>query len=265
MKRLLLPLILLLIPYLVLASVISLTTTISTDLMAENTTKVQVKLLNSGDEPANNVQISLISDFQSNPVFVGTLTPNIPFEQEFNISLKEYILPGNYPLVVLVDYSDANAYPFSSVSPSSIVYKTPTVSKLSSMLSELSLTDKETKKLTLTVRNLDDISHELDVKLILPRELKVANGERTISIQSKQEKELSFDVSSFSALPGSSYVILASIEYEHEGLHYSSIGRGMIRITEKPDLIELPSWLPILVIIFLVLIFIYYQFRGKKK
>lgn len=265
MKKLLIPLILLLIPHLVLASVISLTTTISTDLMTENTTKIQVKLLNSGDEPANNVQISLISDFQSNPIFVGTLIPNIPFEKEFNISLKEDILPGNYPLVVLVDYSDANGYPFSSVSPSSIVYKTPSVSKLSSVISELSLGDKETKKLTLNIRNLDDVSHELDVKLILPRELKVVDGERTILIQSKEQKELNFDVSSFSALPGSSYVVLASIEYEDEGLHYSSFGRGMVRITESSDLIELPSWLPITFIAVLVVIFIYYQLKGRKK
>jgi len=265
MKRLFLLSILLLILPLVSATVISLTTTVSTDTMTENTTKIHVELLNSGDESANNVQISLISDFESNPIFVGTLMPNVPFESDSNVSLKKDISPGNYPLVVLVDYSDANGYPFSSVSPSSIVYKTPTVSKISVAISELTLSGKQSKKLTITVRNLDDVSHELDVKLILPRELKVVDGERTILIQPKEEKELNFDVSSFSALAGSSYVILASIEYEHEGLHYSSLGRGIIKIIEKSGIVELPSWLPVAVIVALVAVFIYYQFRGKKK
>lgn len=265
MKKLLIPIILLLTPNLVLASYISLTTTISTDLMTENTTKIDVKLSNSGDESANNVEISLISDFQSDPVYVGTLTPNMPFETELNVSLKEDIQPGKYPVVVLVDYSDANGYPFSSVSPGSIVYKTPTVSKVTSMETELSLSGKESKKLTFTVRNLDDVSHETDIKLILPRELKVDDEVKTITIQSKEEKEIDFDVSSFSALSGSSYVVLVTMEYENEGLHYSSFGKGIIRITEKSDLVVLPDWLPISFIVILILVFIYYQFRGKKK
>jgi hypothetical protein len=262
MRKLMLILILLLSPQLVSAGVISLTATISTDVMTENTTKVLVKLLNSGDEAAHNVQISLLTDdFESNPIFVGILNLNVPFERNFTVSLKEDILPGNYPIVVLVDYADANGYPFSSVSPSYITYKTPTVSKLSSVVSELVLAGKETKKLTLTVRNLDDFSHNLNVKLILPRELKV-DEERTISTQPKEEKELNFDVSSFSALPGSSYVVLANIEYDYNGLHYSSIGRGTVMIGEESTSI-LPNWLPITGIIFLGGVFILYQFKGK--
>jgi hypothetical protein len=262
MKKVLILIFLLSIP-LVLASVISLTTTISTDTMMGNTAKVNIELSNSGDEPANNVQISLISRFQSELVFVGTLHPNNPFEQEMNVSLKENTLPGNYPLVVLVDYSDSNGYPFSSVSPSYIIYKTPTVSKITSVIPQLSLTDKQTKKLTITTRNLDDSSHNFNLKLILPRELKVINNERTVSIQPKEEKQIDFDVSSFSALPGSTYIVLASIEYEDQDYHYSSISRGIIKITEKSDLIQLPEWLPMAAIGLLVIIFIYYQFRGK--
>ncbi len=233
--------------------------------MTENTTRVRVKLLNSGDESAHNVQISLITEnFQSDPIFVGDLSPNSPFEGDFTLDLTKEILPGIYPLVVLVDYADANGYPFSSVSPTSLIYKTPTVSKVSGVMEELSLTGKETKTLKLTLRNLDDFSHDVNVKLILPRELKVTDGEKRVSIQPKEEEELGFEVSSFSALPGSSYVVLASIEYDYDNSHFSSIARGMINIG-KGDSSPLPNWLPIAGIIILVVIFIFYQFKGKKN
>jgi len=265
MKKIILISIFLLIPQVVLAGVISLTTTVTTDIMTENATSVRVRLLNSGDESAHNVQVSLITDnFQSNPIFVGDLSPDNPFEGEFTLGLTKEILLGTYPLIVLVDYADANGYPFSSVSPTSIVYKTPTVSRVSGVMQELSLTGKETKTLTLTIRNLDDLSHDVDVKLILPRELKVTGDEKVISIQPKEEEELCFQVSSFSALPGSSYVVLASIEYDHDNSHYSSITRGMINIGEG-DSSFLPDWLPYVGIIALAGIFIFYQFKGKKK
>ncbi len=266
MKKIILISILFLIPQVVLAGVISLTTTVTTDIMTENATSVRVKVLNSGDESAHNVQVSLITDnFQSNPIFVGDLSPNNPFEGDFTLGLTKEILPGTYPLIVLVDYADANGYhPFSSVSPTSLVYKTPTVSRVSGVMQELSLTGKESKTLTLTIRNLDDSPHDVDVKLILPRELKVTDEEKIISIQPKEEEELGFQVSSFSALPGSSYVVVSLIEYDHDNSHYSSVTRGMINVGEG-DSSFLPDWLPYVGIIVLAGIFIFYQFKGKKK
>jgi len=263
MKKLIILLILLFIPNLVSAGVISLTTTISTDLMIEDDTKIHVKLLNSGDEPAYNVQISLLSeDFESNPIFAGVLSPNEPFEEYFNVTLTKEILPGNYPITVLVDYADANGYPFSSVSPSSIIYKNPIPSIVSGDISEISLSSKKSKKLTLNVRNLDDVSHDVNVKLILPRELKVVDDQKIISIEPKEEKQLNFEVSSVSALVGSSYVALASLEYEDD-LHHSSFARGIIKIVEE-DPFEFPIWLPILSFCCLLIIFFYYFIRGKK-
>lgn len=262
-KKLVILFVLLLIPQLVSAGVISLTTIISTDLMTEDTTKTHVKLLNSGDEPAYNVQISLLSeDFESNSIFVGILSPNEPFEGYFNVSLAKDILSGNYPVTILVDYADANSYPFSSVSPNSIIYKSPTTSMVSGDISEISLSGKKSKKLVLNVRNLDDVSHDVNVELILPRELKVADTEKIVSIGPKEEKQLNFEVSSVSALVGSSYVALASLEYE-DGLHHSSFARGIIKIVEEKPF-EFPIWLPILSFCMLLIIFVYYFIRGKK-
>jgi hypothetical protein len=236
--------------------------------MTDKTTKTHVKLLNSGDEAAYKVQISLLTDsFKTDQLYVGNLDPNIPFEGDLNITETKEIFPGSYPLVVLTDYTDANGYPFSSISPNYITYKSHTVSKLSGTFSELSLSGKDSKKLVLTVRNIDSITHDLKIKLILPRELKTLNDNSVLSLASKEEKTLNFDVSSFSALAGSSYVVLASLEYDDNNLHYSSFAQTIVKITEEKSSFSfnLPSWIPILVVIILVVVFLFFQFRKGKK
>ena len=253
------------IPQIALAGVISLTTTVSSDEMIKDSTKINVKLLNSGTEPAYSVQITplLSSSFSADSVIYEILSTNEPKESSLKITLNEEVTPGNYPAAILVDYADANGYPFSSVSPNFIVYKTRTVSRVSGIMSEVSLTDKSSKKMTLTVRNLDDSPHDVKIKLFLPRELKVENSEKSISLNAKEEKELSFEVSSLSALAGSSYISLASLEYEDEVLHYSSFARGIIKI-EAGNPFEFPIWVPVITFVVLLIIFLYYFKRGKK-
>jgi hypothetical protein len=130
-------------------------------------------------------------------------------------------------------------------------------------MSELALSGKESKKLALTVRNLDDVEHEVKVKLFLPRELKVTDNERSLLLKSKEEKQVNFEVSSFSALVGSSYVVLASLEYEKDGSHYSSFAQTVVKIAEEKSPL-IPFWLPILTFFMLLIIFLYYFIRGKK-
>ncbi|MDI6826250.1 MAG: hypothetical protein QMD36_03590 [Candidatus Aenigmarchaeota archaeon] len=262
-KKLIILFTLLLTSHLVSARVISLTTTITADIMSENTARLHVKLLNSGDEAAHNVQISsLTEDFKTDLIYAGILEPNVPFEGDLNISRTKEINPGSYPIVVLTDYADNNGYPFSSISPAYLTYKTHTVTKVSGIIPELTLAGKESKKLVLTVRNLDNIPHDVKVKLFLPRELKTVDEERSLSIGSKEEKTLNFDVSSFSALSGSSYVVLASLEYEQDGLHYSSFAQSIINITEKKSP-SIPFWLPILTFFVLLIIFVYYFIKRR--
>jgi len=272
MKKLMIFLILLLIPHLVSAGVISLTTTISTDIMTNDTTKIHIKLINSGDEPAHDIQVSLLTkDFSADPIIIGKLNPNEPFEKDFNVVLIEEILPGSYPILILTDYADANGYPFSSVSPSSIVYKTPTVSKVSGLINEVSLTGKESKKLTLSIRNLDDVEHDVNIKLVLPREIKVDEEGKKVLIGSKQEKSLDFEVSSLSAISGSTYVIVASIEYEVNDLHYSSFVNGIIRIdggikpkTKESEGTSTLAFIVLFISIIFVLIYAYPKYIKRR-
>lgn len=247
------------------AGEISIITSISTEIMTKNTSQIQVKLVNSGDEPAYNVKLSLISDhFTAESVYVGKLKVNTPFQT--NMSVFGGALPGNYLIVLLTEYTDANGYPFSAVSPIILTYKKPGVSRVTASLPDLTLGNAP-KELPLILKNLDNSSHELTVKLILPLELK-GQAEKTITIGPKQEERLKFRISNLAGLEGSSYVILASVEYEDE-LHHATFGRGMVNLgnvrlqnkSHPSSNLELVGYLILLISIFIVFSYLYPNFK----
>ncbi len=245
------------------ATFISITNTISMETVArDNETPVNLTIVNSGDEPAYDVLVSLITPggLDSNELFPGRLNPDEPYTGELKIKIDENVTPGTYTLGVITDYKDANGYPFSAISTFSLVIKKPTFSRVTARIPEITLSDKETKDLKLSIRNFDDKPHSIQVELLLPRELRSDREKKTLVIDKKSDEEISFRLSSFGALPGSNYLIFATINYEEEGSHYSSSFSGIVHVVEQRGF-NMPSWLPIAIVVILILIFILYQFR----
>ena len=169
------------------------------------------------------------------------------------------IVPGKYTFAVLTEYSDANGYGFSSVSPNTIIYKKPTSTKIFGIIKELKLGEKETKNLELKILNRDTEEHNIKVHLYLPNELVAKENDKTVLIKPSEEKEMDFSISNFGALLGSSYIVFASVEYE-DWLHYSTIVRGIVNI-EKGDY----SWILICIVLILITIFVIINIRYKFK
>ncbi len=234
-------------------------------IVQEDKTKVNITLLNSGDEPAYDVQLSLLlpEGISSEPIFLGKLDPNMPQSGTFDIKINSEIIPGKYSMVILTEYKDANGYPFSSVSPNSLILKEVTSSQIFGRISGITLGDKETKKITLELRNMDQKDHNLKIRLFIPRELKTDSEEKSLVLNARGEKKINFDISSFGALPGSNYVVFATLDYEDSGVHYSSTASGIVRVVEQKEFISFSGWLPLAALIILILIFVIYQFRKK--
>lgn len=255
---------LLLSPSIVFAGKISLTTIISTDLMTEDTSQIKIIITNSGDEAAYNVKLSISSDdFKADSVDVGILQPDIPFETNIDVSKIKEINEGSYSLVLLTEYADANGYPFSSVSPVSLNYKKSSVSSVTASVGSVSLSGDESKDIVVTLTNTDDKTHDVKVKLSLPKELKTEEVQKTVTVGSKEKKTLNFKVSNLAGLSGSSYVILTSVEYEENDLHYSFLVDGMVSITQgTTKTTTRTSNVPKEFNIMYVLIFAYVVFMG---
>jgi len=249
-------------PSLVLGGTISLTTSITTDILTTNQGEILFTLANSGDEAAYNVQASIITNyFSSQPIHVGTLETNKPYRGEISIIAEDALKEGNYPVVLLTEYTDSNGYPFSSVSPVTLTYKNPYSSRINGIFENIELSGKRSKNLVLKLKNMDQIEHEVDVKLTLPNELSSDITNKTVSVGSKKEKDVVFKISNFAGLEGSSYVILASIEYEDD-YHYSSLTSSMVRIVEGKGFV-IPKWFPIAGASVLIVIFLFYQIKSK--
>lgn len=251
------------------ASYITISATVSSDIISGDFGQVYVELEQGGDEPAYQVEvIPFFSDYfqVEGELKSERLDPGGRLGGPFDVSLKKSLLHGNYPFLSLVIYHDANMYPFSVVSPHTITYVNGRSSEIFGSMETVDIQEEGSGNIALKIRNMGSESRDVKVLLYLPRELKSETGERTISVGPKEEKEIKYRIESFGALPGSSYSILASLEYD-AGSHYTSFANGMVSIVEKGGLLGIPYWVIAAILIVLAAIFVISQrgvIFGKK-
>ena len=255
-KPLLLLLIILLIIPIVTASYISIQSSIT---IGKNETRIS--LTNYGDESAYNVQLILevnnkktVSDIKSQ------LGIQESFEWNAPLTLKPEN-PGKYPLILTTSYQDANSYPFSAISVSAFDYEQSTISDIAAKMDSIELSNKKTLKLT--IKNLAETAKDVNIKLVVPKELSADKDKLSLSLPAKTEKAVNFEIKKFSALTGSSYNVFAIIEYDENNEHYTTITNALITVVEKKNIFTNQNLLIALLVI-LVIIFIYFQFRKKK-
>ncbi len=217
---------------------------------------------NYGDEPANNVRISVISDiFSGDEITQKALNPNGRLQGIINIEAKKEIVQGKYPVFVMTEYEDANAYPFTAISPAFFVYKTQTSSRVKGIASSVDIIEGETGKLGIRLVNYDDAPHNVSIRLVLSRELSAERDKKTVVLEGNGEATSYFNVTSFSALAGSTYPAFASIEYEDSGAHYASFVSGLIKISKSEGILS--NQTIIIVIGLLIVILLYGLLKGR--
>ncbi len=221
------------------ARYISLSTSATTErIIRGNSTSMGVRILNSGDEAAYNVRISLLlpEGFSANELEPGRMEPDEFYEGNFTVDVPGNVTPGTYPVAILTDYGDANLYPFSSVTQSFINIGEMTPSDISGTLSKIRIDPEGSAVTTLRLRNHGDKKHTLKVRLFLPREIETDPGYREIELGPRESGEIKFRISSFGALAGSTYIIFASMEYEVQNLHHTSTTTGIVEIINEDEL-----------------------------
>ncbi|OGI14831.1 hypothetical protein A3K63_03925 [Candidatus Micrarchaeota archaeon RBG_16_49_10] len=236
MRRIVLTILLcLLLSYPALAGTISITTTAKSSVLKGGEGNMTLKILNSGDEAAYNVDLSIQSQiFETDSIEVGLLKPNIPFEETLDVELKGGLLTGTYSEYLLIKYQDANGYQFSAVSPLVLNNERVTESKISGKFDPLTLEGRDEKSMFLEITNNDELPHEIKVRLVASNDLSVKGQEKTLLIGPKETKKTSFRISNLSGLDGSRYVVLALVEYE-DSFHHSTIINGVAEIKEASN------------------------------
>jgi hypothetical protein len=246
------------------ATFISITTDINDLDIIDNAGVSNVTVRNLGDEAAFDVGLSFLlpGGFVGEDLFIGRLNPGEGVDKELFLSIEGDTALGVYPAALVVSYKDANSYPFSAISPFKIISGSRTTSNVFGVFDEVTLTGDRKEKLTLSIKSPDESGHDLHVRLYLPIELNAVESEKDLSIGSSSEGEVNFEVSSFSALPGSTYAVFASIAYTDDGLEHSAIARGIVRVDKEKPLFSKERLT--FALIGLILIFVLYQFGASK-
>jgi len=232
------------------------------DIIQEQTSEFPLAIVNNGDESAFNVQLSLVlpDGFTSSNIFYRELKPKEQRTDKFTVKINDTsILPGTYVVSILIHYTDANQYPFSSVTSIIINYKTPTISAVYGVMDSVSIQRKPVEMMLL-LRNRGDKPHNLKIKLILPDELIATNTNIDETLNANEEKSIPIMLSSQGALVGAVYPITARISYEDNNQHFSAIARGIVRIEESTYGRSSLTFLAVGAVILIIVGFFYFKF-----
>ncbi|MGR3179110.1 MAG: hypothetical protein ACUZ8E_13745 [Candidatus Anammoxibacter sp.] len=228
-----------------------------------NTLKAQIAATNHGDEAAYNVVISAdLNGERRSSEIKKVLHVNKSFQVEFDYDLK-LERAGKYPIIVTVDYADANIYPFSAISIPLFVFKENVSANILCKVDNVAIV--KDGKVNLTIKNLDGKRKDIIARLALSKELTVSKPIQNLQLLPHSEVNVGFDVSNFSALEGSSYSGFAIIEYDEDGKHFTSTSSGLIKIIREKEFLDKYKWFIIAAVSALLVVFVVLQFAGKKS
>ncbi|OGL42813.1 MAG: hypothetical protein A2042_02505 [Candidatus Schekmanbacteria bacterium GWA2_38_11] len=235
----------------------------TTATLTDSTLKVTVDVKNNGNEPAYNVEITANAENNTRSSKVKDIlnvSETFKADFDFNLDLK---YPGRYPLVIAVNYTDANQYPFSAISCSNFYYKENVIPQVFAKSAELTMS--KNGELFLNIKNLTKENINLNIRLIISKELSAEVAAKKITLEGRAEKEVKFAVNNFSALPGSNYQVYAILEYDDSGKHYSTAIPGIVKIEKEGIFFQKYKIFIIIAAGILIALFLIYQFRPKAK
>jgi hypothetical protein len=220
------------------------------DVSFGNETYVNFTVVNVGNEPGFNVSIELAggSELTGDSIYIGMLNPKKPFTGSFRAAFAPGIIQGTYPVIITLHYSDRNGYPFTVIFPEDVHYKTKKASTIATNVGTITIPSKgkDYTDLSMEVINYDSKPHNVSIMLYLTNELRANSLQQTLTVPPEGKQLATFGIISATALPASSYSVIAISSYEEDGVHYSNIGLGRVFVT-TPSLTTVLN--PVLIIL----------------
>ncbi len=243
-------------PSFCLASFISIDTAVSVS-VNDGLAAIDCKVTNNGDEPAHQVEIE--ADFMgkklvSPPVAMipagGTITQEFTFSPETKYS--RMVVP------LTIRYKDANQYAFSAISYASIKFEADESPGIFCKFEDLRMSGKGT--LSLKIKSLDQNTHNITVRVVAPQELTVSDPIKVLSVPAGTTVSDEFEIKNFSALPPSTYTVIAIVSEERKTGRYDDAFIGKVSVIPEKQRFDFLSH-PYLIwaIAGLILLYIAYQ------
>lgn len=213
-----------------LAGLISLETSITVHPRPDSL-DTSVMLENKGDESAHNVELLLkVEGTELRTGFPEPLEPKRTVKKKFAIPW-EGKLPGRYLAYVLVNYTDANQYPFSAPSVAPFVWKDARSPEIFCHLNDIGLDQRERLRLKLQNFSGSPITASLD--LLVPKEFRVGAYPGEVPLSPYETRILSIPITNQLGTMNSSYPIYACARYDKGGYRYAAFAGAALTVMRK--------------------------------
>ena len=208
----------------------------------ESGVEIKLSATNRGDEEAHHVQpeVRLLGQAIAGPLR-QSLRPGELYSWKTTVEVqKDSLLPGRYPIFIVLDYTDRNLYPFSAVSATYMDSGKGRPSHVSGRIPTVEISHKG--KIEIRLSNQDDHDRNVTLKMVGPRELSLKGMKGPLFVKARSEISVSSAVTNLSALSGSSYRVYAAVEYEEAGVHFSTAIPGIVTIGSSESPVRRYRW-----------------------
>ena len=193
--------------------------------------EIMVTTSNVGREPAVHLTVTAFLGGESR---TSEVRPELGPGRMYTVRLhfaETPAAPGVFGVPVVVDFYDRGGYPYSGLAHASFVKDEPAWPQVVGRIKPARIVDQGLVSLELT--NLDVRPRTVDLHLMVPGTMGARETERRVTLDSQAVVEVDFAVERGFVRPPADEKILATIEYTAEGVHFSSVAEGPVRIDRE--------------------------------
>jgi hypothetical protein len=201
--------------------------------LSEGELRAAVSISNGGDEAAHAVTPVLrFRGAETRGATQPLLPPGQPVEASLVVPAGS-LADGHWPYEIVVEYADANLYPFQALSVGMLVVGSPPLPKVAvPALASPVLADHA--ELSVHVKNLSEAEKRITLKVFAPEAIEEKHASEETLLGPWEELEIPVELTNRAALPGSRYPLFVTVEYEDGPAHQTLVGQTTVEI-RAPD------------------------------
>jgi hypothetical protein len=136
---------------------------------------------------------------------------------------------GHWPYEIVVEYADANLYPFQALSVGTLVVGSPPLARVAiPALASPVLSDRA--QLSVHVKNLSETERRVTLKVLAPDAIEAKHASEEALLGAWAELEVPVELTNRAALGGSRYPLFVTVEYEDGPVHHTLVGQTSVEI-----------------------------------
>jgi hypothetical protein len=136
----------------------------------------------------------------------------------------------------VVDYADANLYPFQALSVATLAVGSPPLAKVSIAPLEGSIL-ADRAKLAVNVKNVSAAEQRIALRVVSPEAIEAGGAGGELRLEPWQELEIPIELTNRAALPGSRYPLFVTVEYEDGPVHQALIAQTIVEVRPADALV----------------------------